>query len=654
MVQLDALTILGPTGTVASLLPGYEVRDEQLRMAKAVAEAIQSGYHLMVEAGTGVGKSFAYLVPGILAATEQGKRVVVSTRTINLQNQLIDKDIPFLRSAMRQDFQAVLVKGRSNFISVRRLDAALARAGSTPSSSLEIDQLSHLLRWSKATSDGSLADLDFKPLESVWESVRSDSGNCLKQSCPRYRECHFFKMARKAWSANLLIVNHALYMSDLALRTQGASLLPDHDVAVFDEAHTLADVAADHLGLRVASGAIANLLNSLFNEKTRSGLLAYHQLKHAQAQTSRALAAANAFFDAAAAWREQTGPSNGRVARPIALPEDLIEELRVLSSVIGRDIKTVGLPEQRIELESAQSNCLRLAADLSSWLRQGQAEGGYWVEVERDRVTGRSVLLAHAPIDVGPILRRQLYERGSSCIFTSGTLSVGSPPSFQFARDRLGLSNGVKTLHLGSPFNYQRQVTIYIARIEPDPTSQGREFDHAAIHAIPRFVQKTQGKALVLFTSHGMMADASRQLKPWFRKAGITLLTQSSGSPAPKLLQAFKDDLNSVLFGTDNFWQGIDVPGPSLSNVIITRLPFGPPSRPLLEARSEAFARRGGDFFHEYQLPEAVLKFKQAFGRLVRSKSDTGIIVILDPRVLTKAYGWTFLNSVPPCPRIEE
>jgi ATP-dependent DNA helicase DinG len=592
-MSIDPAALLGPDGRIASRLAGYEVRHEQLQMAEAVARAITSESHLMVEAGTGVGKSFAYLVPAILAATELGKKIVVSTRTINLQEQLIGKDIPFLRSVMPREFATRLVKGRSNYISIRRLEAAVARAGAAAGSK-EANQLTQLLQWSRQTKDGSRSDLSFAPLPEVWDTVESDSGNCLKQACPRYRQCFFFKTARRTRAAQVFVVNHALYMSDLALKGQGApGVLPEHDVVIFDEAHELADIAAAHLGLRVASGAIANLLNSLDNPKTKSGLLAFHHLEEAQLQVRRTLLATDAFFDSVAEWKIRHGAPNGRVRSPTGLADPLSEELRKLATAIGQHLDSIEAPEQKIELESAKARSEALARDLTAWLRHDVSDSVYWVDVTL--TPNRSVVLACSPLDLGPVLRRDLFDRVPTCVLTSATLSVGTPPDFRFAKSRLGLSSELPTMHLGSPFDFQRQVTLYLAKGLPDPSSQSQVYESAAIRAIPQFVRKTQGKALVLFTSHQMMNAATRSLGPWFRSQKITLLSQSSGTPSGKLLNMFRSDINSVLFGTDGFWQGVDVPGEALSSVIITRLPFDAPTEPLLEARLEEITRRGGE-----------------------------------------------------------
>ncbi len=705
-LEITAITsLLSDNGPIARKLKGFENRPEQLRMAAATSSAFNNAQLALIEAGTGTGKSLAYLIPALFWATQNKQRVVVSTNTINLQEQLIYKDIPFLKSVLPPQFKAILIKGRGNYACLSKLEA-LRQDGDLLIESEERQEVHAILDWAKTTSDGSRSDLNILPSQAVWEKIACESDNCARIRCEFYGRCFFYKVRREASSADLLVVNHHLLFADLSVRGStgsysDAAVLPPYGRVILDEAHNIEEVATEYFGVQVSKFGLTRLLGRLYSlrerEKIRErGLLPFLLSKlrgmekqialslysriHDQVQSrlipqkeSLSFVVGNVFDDLASffgslAQDDSPGRENkirftpdlcsisdwqNNVLAPI---QQLLMEIRdfhqqLLSLERTLELLPEGIADslvpQTVELASLSDRIEGTAATLGEIFGPLAEEKVRWVEL-RDSRFGRLITLKQSPLNVANLLRERLFEKYQTVILTSATLATEG--QFDYIKRQLGLDqvppDRLQELVLPSSFNYREQVILGIPQGIPLPEDPG--FLQVLCRLLLKSISISRGRALVLFTSYSLLRRAYQELWDPLKALSIRVLKQGD-APRHRLTEIFKNDKASVLFATDSFWEGVDVSGEALENVILTKLPFSVPKEPIIEAKVEAIAKRGGNPFLEYSVPQAVIKFKQGFGRLIRSKTDYGSIMIFDRRILDKSYGKSFLRSLPEC-----
>ena len=657
---MDIERILGEEGLVAKSLKHYEKREEQIEMLKAVELAISSSSHLIVEAGTGVGKSLAYLIPFIYWATEEKKRVVISTYTKALQQQLVEKDLPFLEEALKINFKFALCLGGQNYLCLRRcLQPALLGLFDSRKKANEINKI---LRWQEKTKIGLRGELPFEPEDEVWDKVCRQPDLCLGKRCPQRNDCYYNKAKQKEYRSQILVTNHHLYFANLA---SGEQVLPDFEAVVFDEAQTLENVATSYLGIEVSNFKIKYLLDSIFNSRTGKGLLTRIDTdKKRREDLEKALnevrSTADIFFSsldkAFSAETEDRGKmsedrskmsNTKRIRKKDFIYNYLAEPLSSLSSNLKSLLSGLKEDEERIEVEALLSGSNKIKEDLEAIIKQNLKEHVYWLEIIKRQKYSKYTLHS-APISVADEFKRKVFDKVKTVVLTSATLATNG--SFDYIKGRIGLEKCREAL-LFSPFNYSQNVFLHISTSSPDPKAEAELYETHLMNQLKEILSITGGRTFILFTNFKMLNKMYERLKEEFPE---NCLLKQGELPSYRLVEKFKEEGTSVLLGTNTFWQGIDVPGPALECVVITKLPFAVPDEPLTEAKMEMLREQNKNPFIHYQLPQAIIMLKQGFGRLIRSKEDKGMVAILDPRIKTRFYGQAFLKSLPACKEVTD
>ena len=643
MIEKEVRKYLDYGGFLSDAIEEFERRPQQIAMAEAVGRAFDDKHHLIVEAGTGTGKSLAYLIPAILWAVKHNKKVVVSTYTKTLQEQLLYHDIPLLHEKFKIPFRYALCLGHENYLSLRRLKRASQKGLFTMVE--EDEQMAAIFDWVSETPNGTKGDLPFEPLPSVWEDVGRQKDLCLGKNCETYNTCYYFKERKRWFGAHLLIVNHHLFFANVA---SNGVVLPRFDAVIFDEAQNIEEAATSFLGLEISNSYLYYFLDRLYHSRTRKGLLSHIEhdyVIHLRNQVGIVRKAVETFF---ARILEEYGQKDRvlRLYKPITIDNSIYFPMKELYENLKSFEEMVQSEEDRIEITAAANRCMEFNNSIPAFINQHLDGYVYWLEITEKKRFNR-VVLQGVPVNAAEELQEQVFSKIDRVVLTSATLTTHK--SFEFIQERIGFEPQEQSI-LDSPFNYSNQALIYISGDLPEPSEEIEKYASAMARRCGELVEISQGRTFILFTSYALMDQVFDRLQYFSGK--FSLLKQGE-IPTGQMIRRFKET-PAVIFGTNSFWQGVDIPGDALKSVIITKLPFDVPSEPLTEARIEDLRRRSIDPFLHYQIPRAIIQTKQGFGRLIRKQSDTGVVSILDSRMIHRGYGKQFLDSLPSCKVVED
>lgn len=638
MTSKDSDHFLGERGRFSSLMQDFEYRPQQVEMAEAVQRSLTKGHHLIVEAGTGTGKSLAYLIPAVLWAVENNKKVVISTYTKTLQQQILNHDIPLLQKALGIPFRYALCLGNENYLSLRRLKRA-GQAGLFTQPE-EDGQMQALFDWAGSVSTGVRNDLPFQVLPSVWEEVGRQKDQCMGKHCETYDSCFYFKARKKWFGAHLLIVNHHLFFANAA---NSGAVFPAFDAVVFDEAQNIEDAAASFLGLEISNSSLYYFLDRLYNPKTKRGALTRLENDLAPAVRQQVLLVRRAVDGFFTRLMEEFGQTDRvlRLYEPLVLDNTVYVPLQELHERLQTLAGRLRSGEDQLDASAAAARCLEFNNTLSAFLNQSFSDYVYWLEFVR-RKRFRKIILRGVPVHLAGPLKELVFDKIDRIIMTSATLTTQG--EFDFIKERVGCEPK-EEVALDSPFDYASQALLYVPEDMPDPAVKMEIYIERISERCRELIQATGGKTFILFTSYAVLNRVYEKLEDMGRDHP---LFKQGSMPTGRMIQRFKE-FPSVIFGTSSFWQGVDIPGDALTSVIITKLPFDAPKEPVTEARLEDLKKRSVDPFRNYQIPRAIIQLKQGFGRLIRKRTDTGVVSILDSRVVNRGYGKRFLSSLPPC-----